>query len=150
MAVTLKDIAKKSGLSISIVSRVLNKKTAKYRISKETEKLVLRTARDLNYRPNQLARGLRLKKTHTIGLVAPDLSNPFFAYIIKSAQGVAHQLGYTLVVCDTDESLPLEVDHVNLLWSKGVDGMVVMPVGQKCQHLETLVKNGVPVVMVDR
>ncbi|MEW6511940.1 MAG: LacI family DNA-binding transcriptional regulator [Bacteroidota bacterium] len=150
MAVTLKDIAKKSGLSVSIVSRVLNKKTVKYRISRETEKLVLKTARELNYRPNQLARGLRLKKTHTIGLVAPDLSNPFFAYIIKSAQSTAHSLGYSLVVCDTDEDLQLEIEHVNLLWSKGVDGLMVMPVGQKSQHLDTLLKNGMPLVLVDR
>jgi LacI family transcriptional regulator len=150
LAVTLRDIAKKSGLSVSIVSRVLNKKSATYRISKETERLVVRTARDLNYRPNQLAVSLRLKRSHTIGLVAPDLSNPFFAYIIKSAQGVAHGFGYTLVVCDTDESLQLEKDHVDMLQSKGVDGLVVMPVGQRAQHFESVIKNGLPVVMVDR
>jgi LacI family transcriptional regulator len=150
MVVTLKDIARKSGLSISIVSRVLNKKSTKYRISKGTEKLVLRTAKELNYRPNQLAVGLRLKKTHTIGLIAPDLSNPFFAAIIKSAQIVAHELGYSLIVCDTDENVQLEIEHLNLLWSKGVDGLVVMPVGQKYHHLETLISNGIPMVMVDR
>lgn len=150
MRVTLKDIAYKSGFSTSIVSRVLNKKSAAYRISKETEKRVLKTAKELNYRPNQLAVGLRLKKTHTLGLIAPDLSNPFFAYIIKSAQRVAHQFGYTLVVCDTDENLQLEIDHVNMLWNKGIDGLVIMPVGQKSAHLEALVKEGAPVVVVDR
>jgi LacI family transcriptional regulator len=150
MAVTLKDIARRSGVSISIVSRVLNKKTARYRISRDTEKIVLKTARELNYRPNQLARGLRLKKTHTIGLVAPDLSNPFFAYIIKSAQTAAHQTGYSLVVCDTDEDLKLEIEHVSLLQSKGVDGLIVMPVGQKFQHFESLVNHHVPIVLVDR
>jgi LacI family transcriptional regulator len=148
--ITLKDIARKAGLSTTIVSRVLNKKGAKYRISKETEKRVLKTAKDLNYRPNQLAVGLRLKKTQTIGLIAPDLSNPFFAYIIKSAQRGAHQLGYTLIVCDTDEDLQLEIEHVNMLWSKGVDGLIIMPVGQKCHHLEALVKDGPPMVIVDR
>src|SRR5512143_129349 len=124
MPVTLKDIARRSGLSVSLVSRVLNKKSTKYRISKESEKLVLRTAKELNYRPNQLAVGLRLKKSHTIGLIAPDLSNPFFASIIKSAQVVAHELGYSLIVCDTDENVQLEIEHVNLLWGKGVDGLV--------------------------
>jgi len=150
MAVTLKDIAERSGTSVTLVSRVLNKKAATYRISRQTEQLVLKTAKELKYRPNQLAVGLRLKKTHTLGLIAPDLSNPFFAYIIKSAQSVAHTMGYTLVVCDTDENLQLEIDHVSLLWSKGIDGLVVMPVGQKFGHLENLLMNGVPIVMVDR
>jgi len=150
MAVTLYDIAKASGISVSTVSRILNKKTVKHRISKETEKLVLKTARELNYRPNQLARGLRLKKTHTIGLVAPDISNPFFAYLVKSIQSVAHKLGYSVVVCDTNEDLSLEVEHTSLLVSKGVDGLIVMPVGQKCSHLEALVKSGTPLVVVDR
>ena len=150
MPVTLKDIARRSGLSVSLVSRVLNKKSTKYRISKESEKLVLKTAKELNYRPNQLAVGLRLKKSHTIGLIAPDLSNPFFASIIKSAQVVAHELGYSLIVCDTDENVQLEIEHVNLLWGKGVDGLVVMPVGQKYLHLEAVINAGVPVVMVDR
>lgn len=150
MAVTLHDIALKSGISISTVSRILNKKSAKYRISKETEKTVLKTAKELNYRPNQLARGLRLKKTHTIGLIAPDIANPFFALIIKGVQTQAHQLGYSLVVCDTDEDLALEIEHVNLLYSKGVDGFIVMPVGQKFQHLQFLLDNGIPLVLVDR
>jgi LacI family transcriptional regulator len=150
MAVTLKDIAQKSGLSVSIVSRVLNRKSRTYRISAETERRVLKTARELNYRPNQLARGLRLKKTHTVGLVAPDLSNPFFAAIIKSAQKVAHQLGYTLVVCDTDEDLQLEIEHVNMLHSKGVDGLIVLPVGQRSSHFDFLLKQSVPLVIVDR
>src|SRR5574341_255528 len=150
MSATIHDIAKKAGISVSTVSRVLNKKTAKYRISRETEKHILKAARELNYRPNQLARGLRLKKTQTIGLVAPDVSNPFFANIIKSIQSAAHKLGYSLVVCDTDENLELEIEHLDLLWSKGVDGLIVMPVGQKFQHLEQFLKDGVSLVLLDR
>jgi LacI family transcriptional regulator len=150
LRITLKDIARKSGFSVSIVSRVLNKKSAKYRISKETENRVLKTAKELNYRPNQLARGLRLKRTHTLGLVAPDLSNPFFASIIKSAQVVAHGLGYSLVVCDTDENVQMEIEHVNLLYNKGVDGMIVLPVGQRNSHLTFFVEHDVPLVLVDR
>lgn len=150
MAVTLNDIAKMSGLSVSTVSRVLNKKTQKYRISKEVEKIVLKAARELNYRPNQLARGLRLRKTHTIGLVAPDLSNPFFAQIVKTIQTELHKLGYSLVVCDSDENPELEVEHTGLLCSKGVDGLIVMPVGQEYRHFQSLLEDGIPLVMVDR
>lgn len=150
MATTLGDIARKAGISVSTVSRVLNKKTANSRISKETEKLVLKTAKELNYQPNQLARGLRLKRTHTLGLVVPDIANPFFACIIKSVQTVSHSLGYSLVVCDTNEDLALEVEHANLLLSKGVDGLIVLPVGQKASHLESIIKTGVPLVVADR
>jgi LacI family transcriptional regulator len=150
MAVTLHDIARQSGVSVSTVSRVLNKKSVNSRISAQTEKLILKTAKELNYRPNQLARGLRLKRTHTIGLVVPDIANPFFAYIIKSVQTVSHKLGYTLVVCDTDENLPLEVEHTQMLCSKGVDGLIVLPVGQKFAHLEVLLRNRIPLVVVDR
>lgn len=150
MSATIHDIARKAGISVSTVSRVLNHKTANYRISKKTEALVLKVAKELNYQPNQLARGLRLKKTQTIGLVAPDLSNPFFAYVIKSIQNIAHGLGYSLVVCDTNESLEMEIEHLNLLRSKGVDGLIIMPVGQKPQHIAALLKEGLPMVLMDR
>jgi LacI family transcriptional regulator len=150
MRVTLNDIAKKAGISISTVSRVLNKHSSKYRISRETERRVQTAARELNYRPNQLARGLRLRKTHTVGLMVPDISNPFFAYIIRSIQGKAHDAGYSLVVCDTNEDLDLEVEHTKLLYSKGVDGLIVMPVGRDYHHLEEVIKNGVPLVVMDR
>ncbi len=150
MAVTLDDIARKSGTSVSTVSRVLNKKSAKYRISPVTEKRILKTAKELNYSPNQLARSLRLKRSHTIGLIVPDISNPFFACLIRSIQISAHQLGYSLLVCDTNEEVPLEIEHVRLLCSKGVDGLIVLPVGQKSAHLEALLKSGPPLVIVDR
>jgi LacI family transcriptional regulator len=150
MAITLDDIAKRSGLSISTVSRVINKKTKKYRISRKVELLVQKAAKELNYRPNQLARSLRLKKTQTIGLVAPDISNPFFAEIIKTIQSGLHQLKYSLVVCDSDENIELEIEHTNLLFSKGVDGLIVMPVGRQYNHFQFMLENGVPVVTVDR
>ncbi|HAV24210.1 MAG TPA: LacI family transcriptional regulator [Bacteroidetes bacterium] len=147
---TIADIAKKAGASVTTVSRVLNQKAGKYRISKTTAKRILKTAEELNYRPNQLARSLRLKKTHSIGLIVPDISNPFFAYVTRSIQRAAHRLGYSLVVCDTDENLPLEVEHLGFLVSKGVDGLIIMPVGQEYSHLESLVHDSLPMVLVDR
>lgn len=150
MAATLEDIARKAGLSVSTVSRVLNKVAGKNRISAQTEKLVLKAARDLKYRPNQLARGLRLKKTQTIGLIVPDISNPFFAHVIRSVQTNAHRQGYSLVVCDTNEDLVMEIDHINLLVDKGIDGLILLPVGQKSEHIVRLNVENVPFVLVDR
>src|SRR5690554_6228227 len=124
MAVTLNDIAEQAGVSVSTVSRVLNKKASKYRISRETEAAILEAARNLKYRPNQIARGLRLNKTNTLGIIAPDISNPFFAYVIKRVQNVAHHLGYSVVVCNTDENLEQEIEHVNVMYRNRVDGLI--------------------------
>ncbi len=150
MSVTLNDIAEKAGVSVSTVSRVLNKKAGKYRISADTEAKITKTARELKYRPNAIARGLRLKRTNTIGLIAPDVSNPFFAYIIKRVQNIAHGLGYSLVVCNTDENLAQEVEHVNLLHRNRVDGLIAMPVGQAYGHFADWLDKGIPLVLLDR
>jgi len=150
MAVTLSDIAAKVGVSVSTVSRVLNSKASDYRISPETESLILRAAEELRYRPNQIARGLRLKKTNTMGLVTPDVSNPFFAHIIKAVQHAAHGLGYSLVVCNTDEDINLELEHVNLLFRNRVDGLIAMPVGQRKEHFQDWLEKGRPLVLLDR
>lgn len=150
MAITLNDIAERAGVSVSTVSRVLNKKAGKYRISADTEERIIKTARDLKYRPNQIARGLRLKKTNTLGLIAPDVSNPFFAHIIKRVQNVAHGMGYSLIVCNTDENLDQEIEHVNLLYRNRVDGLIAMPVGQEYAHFYEWLEKGRPLVLLDR
>ncbi len=150
MTATLSDIAQRAGVSVSTVSRVLNRKGTKHRISADTESLVLRAAKDLNYSANHLARGLRLKKTNTIGLIAPDISNPFFAQVIKRVQKIAHGLGYSLVVCNSDENLDLETEQVGLLYRRRVDGLIAMPVGQQSSHFAEWIGGDVPLVMVDR
>ncbi len=147
---TLNDIAERAGVSVSTVSRVLNKKAQRYRISPETEQRILKAAKELSYRPNDLARGLRLRKTNTIGLIAPDVSNPFFAYIIKRVQGVAHSMGYSLIVCNTDENLEQEIAHLNLLLRNRVDGLIAMPVGLRHEHYEDCVDKEIPLVLLDR
>ncbi len=150
MAVTLNDIAQLAGVSVSTVSRVLNNKAAEYRISPDTEEAILQAAQRLKYRPNQIARGLRLKRTNTLGVVAPDVSNPFFAYIIKRVQNIAHNLGYSILVCNTDENLDQEIEHVNMLYRNRVDGLIAMPVGQDFRHFAEWLDKGRPVVLLDR
>jgi LacI family transcriptional regulator len=150
MAATLNDVALQAGVSISTASRVLTGQAAKFRISPDTERAVREAAAALRYRANHLARGLRLQKTHTIGVVVPDLSNPFFAHIVKRIQGAAHGHGYSLVVCNTDESLDLEVEQVRLLHRRRVDGLIALPVGQRYDHFEDWMGTGVPLVLVDR
>lgn len=150
MAVTLRDISCKAGVSISTASRVLNGKTEKYRISQQTQLRVRKAAEQLAYRPNQLARGLRLKKTHTIGLVVPDISNPFFAYVARIIQIQAYQAGYSLFVCNTDENQLTEIEQIELLLSHKLDGIIIMPVGIKYEHIYRLVSEHIPFVLIDR
>lgn len=150
MTSKLADIAEHTGLSISTVSRVINGHTRKYRISNKTKDLILSAANELNYRPNALARGLRLKKTHSIGLVVPDISNPFFAYVTRIIQNYAHSSGYSLIVCNTDENIESEKEQIELLLSKGVDGFIIMPVGVEFSHIEELLNENYPMVLLDR
>jgi LacI family transcriptional regulator len=150
MSVTLKDIAVKAGVSVSIVSRILNNQAKKYRISPVTEARVLKAARELNYRPNQLARGLRMKKTHTIGLIVPDISNPFFAHIARVIQKQAYQEGYSLLVCNTDENINTEMEQIDIMRSRRLDGFIIMPVGVTHDHIDDLLANTIPLVLLDR
>jgi len=147
---TLQGIADQSGLSVTTISRVLSGQASRYRISKETEVTVRKLAKDSSFVPNQLARGLRLKKTLTIGLVIPDISNPCYA-------GIAHQVlvgirkyGYSVILCDSQDDTGLEVQSLALLQSRGVEGVVLCPTGRSSQHLAPFVGGRLPIVLVDR
>ena len=147
---TLQGIADQSGLSVTTISRVLSGQASRYRISKETEVTVRKLAKDSSFVANQLARGLRLKKTLTIGLVIPDISNPFYA-------GIAHQVivgtrkyGYSVILCDSQDDTGLEVQSLALLQSRGVEGVVLCPTGRSIQHLAPFVGGRLPIVLVDR
>src|SRR5574340_927506 len=147
---TLQRIADQSGLSVTTVSRVLSGQASRYRISKATELAVRKLAKEFSFVPNQLARGLRLKKTLTIGLVIPDISNPFFA-------GIAHQVivgtrkhGYSVILCDSQDNTELEVQSLALLQSRSVEGVVLCPTGQSAEHLAAFVGGRLPLVLVDR
>jgi LacI family transcriptional regulator len=138
MLVTLNDIALKAGVSITTVSRVLNHKHEKYRISTETKKRVLKAADELDYRPNLLARGLRLKRTHTIGIVVPDISNPFFSDITKAVESAAAQYGYSIILCNTDYNIEKEKKYMSILKSYNVDGILLVPTNSKDKYFKSL------------
>ncbi|HHE55253.1 MAG TPA: LacI family transcriptional regulator [Caldithrix abyssi] len=147
---TLKIIAEKTGVSVTTVSRVLNGQATRYRISKETSEKIYKCAKELHYTPDSLARGLRLKRTHIIGLIIPDISNPFFATIAYNIEVEARKAGYSIMLCDSEENTELEIESIKLLQSRKVDGLLICPVGQKSEHLERLHNEGIPLVIVDR
>ncbi|MBN1126497.1 MAG: LacI family DNA-binding transcriptional regulator [Sedimentisphaerales bacterium] len=147
---TLQTIAERLHLSVSTVSRVLNGKSNQYRISSRTQQAVRDMACQLDFKPNQLARSLRLRKTQTLGLVIPDISNPFFAQIARSVEIEARRHRYSIILCDTQESTELEIESVRLLRSREVEGLILLPVGQQSKHLTNLQTEDFPVVIVDR
>jgi LacI family transcriptional regulator len=150
MSSTLKDIALKTGVSVSTVSRVLHDNSKKYKISEKTQDRVKKAAKDLGYRINTLARGLRLQKTNEIGLIVPDISNPFFSAVIKSIAGELRKGGYNFIVYDTDEDISIERSAIKSLLEKRVDGLIIASVGQEFSHIQKIRDANIPLVMIDR
>lgn len=142
------DIAKKAGVSKATVSMVLNKRDQS--ISEETKKKILTLAEELNYIPNSLARGLSTKKTGTIGIILPDITNPFFSSIARAIEDGANSLGYNVIFCNTDNEIDKEVEYIKLLISKIVDGVIFIAGGESSSSVEMLKSNNIPFVLVDR
>jgi len=100
--------------------------------------------------PDQLARALRTKRTNTIGLVIPDISNPFFSTIARNIEIQARKIGTAIILSDSQEETQLEIESLRLLQSRKVDGLIVCPVGEECEHLKSIKISGLPLVIIDR
>lgn len=153
MRVTIKDVAKKSGFSITSVSLVLNNKETK--IPDSSRQLILSAAEELGYRPNRLAVGLLKKKTKLLGLVIPDNSNMFFSELSKSVEIAARKRGYSLIYGNTSDVYSRDYEYLKLFVDHQVDGIVItksshLPEKEDIRNLEFLQKNNVPFVVVDR
>ena len=146
----LKEVAARAGTSIPTASRVLNGLGDEYRISRRTQELVRDAAKELNFSPNMLAKSLRLGSTRTVGLVLPDVGNPFFAAIARAVSLEAHARGYSVVLCDTGDDTSREIELLEVILNRRPDGLVVVPVGQKWSHLQRFESAETPLVLVDR
>lgn len=144
------DIAEKSGYSITTVSRVLNGKAEKYRISISTQEKIKSIASDLNYIPNEFARNLRTGKSQTIALIVPSLKNPFFAEIASVINLEARKSQYITLIGDSDDNIIIEREEVKQLSSRNIDGMIIVPCGNEYDHLLNLKKAGTPLICIDR
>lgn len=146
----IRDLAEVLGLSTTTVSRVLNGKAISYRISDKTQERVLKAAKDYKYSPNKIARGLKLSKTDTLGLIIPDISNPFFSDIASSIEREAHNKGYSLILCDSNEDQKMENELIELLRSHKVDGIIIAPIGTDYENIKQTYNSGMPLVVIDR
>ena len=145
----LSDIAHKTGLSITTISRVINGKADLYRISKKSQEIVQNAVKELGYRPNIFAQGLRKNYTKTIGLLLPSFENPFFASIAACVIREAAKSGYSVIVLDTRESADEEKRALDNLKNRKVDGIAMVPCGYEVEALEELDKE-IPIVLIDR
>jgi LacI family transcriptional regulator len=121
-AASIYDVAREARVSVFTVSAVVNHKS---HVGKKLRDRVDAAIRKLNYRPNLLARGLAKQKTHTIGMIVPDIANPFFPMVVRGAEDAAQKRGYNLLLCNSDDSQAKEESALELLLSKRVDGILL-------------------------
>ncbi|MGF1637271.1 MAG: LacI family DNA-binding transcriptional regulator [Cyclobacteriaceae bacterium] len=147
---SLNDIALKLGVSKTLVSLVLNGKARENRISEELIGKVEQVARELNYKPNQMARGLRLGKSHTLGLIVADISNQFFGRISRAIEDEAERHGYTMIFCSSDEAPQRLEKQIAILRDKQVDGLIITPTEGSEAMIKQLQEDHFPFVLLDR
>jgi LacI family transcriptional regulator len=145
MAATIRDVARLAGVSQSSVSRAL---AAPDRVRPGTRERVQRAVAQLGYHPSRIARGLSTGRTGTIGLVVPDIANPFFPGIVKAAQRRARDFGLSVLLADSDEDPGTEMDLVRML-TKQVDGFVLCAPRAADDELRS-VRDDIPVVLLNR
>jgi len=148
--VSISDIAKSLGVSKTLVSLVINNKGDKHGISLETQSKVLEKIEELNYKPNTLARGFRTGKTNTIGLIVSDISNRFYSRIARKIEDKAWEIGYSVVICSTDENIEKENKQINLLIDRQIDGLIISSSQQHPEVFKQMQKSDFPHVLIDR
>ena len=146
---TLKDVAREADVSVSTVSRALNDSD---KVHPDTKAHVKAVAEELGYMPSRVARRLRLEggKASLLGLVIPDIQNPFFADVTRGVEDVAQEHGYALILSNSDEDADKQRLALEILQTEDVDGVIVPPVGTDDPAIRQLLDSGIAVVCVDR
>ncbi|MHB1346067.1 MAG: LacI family DNA-binding transcriptional regulator [Candidatus Humimicrobiaceae bacterium] len=144
--INIKYLAKVADVSPSTVSRALRGDPS---ANKKTADRILKIARDLNYYPNLLAKGLRDKKTKTIGIILNDLKNPLYYETIKVIGDTLNDLDYTMILCDSNYDLKLERKNIINMLSKGVDGIIISPVNIKSENITLIMEEDLKTVYID-
>lgn len=147
--VTIYDIAEKLNITASSVSRALNNSSY---VKESTKKLILKTAEELNYKPNTIASNLRKGKSKTIGVVVPRVNQNFFANVIAGIEDITYKQGYNLIICQSNEFYEKEVQCVNTLINQHVDCLVIsVSIDTKnYKHLHNAINHGIQLIQFDR
>ena len=147
MSVSLRDVAKKAQVSVGTVSNVLNRPEV---VAPATLARVKATIKELGFVPNGFARHLRAGFSRTIGLVVPDVANPFFTEVARGVEDAASKRDYAVFLCNSDESSVKEDRYVNVLFEQQVRGVLITPSDLKSDRLEAMRDRGISVTLLDR
>jgi LacI family transcriptional regulator len=145
--VTIQDVARSANVSTATVSRVLNGKAT---VDPRLAARVRAAVEELGYRPNVLAKGLRTAATTVLGVIVPDIENPFLTAVVRGIEDAAQISGYSVVLCNSDEDVEKEARYVNVLLDQRVCGVILAPASEERSDVGALVERHVPVVAVDR
>ena len=146
MAATIKDIARETGLSLATISKYINGGN----LREKNRVAIERAIKKLDYHVNEYARGLKSKKSRTVGMVLPELSNLFNMKIVSVIERILQEQGYSIIICDSQNNLEQEARSVEFLLSKQVDGIINIPMGNSSSHLAPAVEHQIPILLLDR
>lgn len=146
IAATIKDVAKYTGLSIATISKYINGGN----VLEDNRTLIDNAIKELDFKVNEIARGLKTNKTMTIGVLIPDLENIFCTSIVSNIENILIQQGYSTIICDYKQDPKLEKEKFSFLVNKMVDGIITMPLGSNADGVEDVIKRNIPVVLIDR
>lgn len=146
MASTLKDVARATGLSIATISKYLNGVAVKERNRIAIDKAV----KELDFRINEIARGLKTNRTMTIGVLIPELENIFSTAIVSNIENILMQHGYSTILCDYKSNPVIEAEKAEFLINKMVDGIITMPYYAQTDSIKRIMDKGIPVILIDR
>lgn len=147
MAVTIKDVAREAGVSVGTASQALRDSPA---VRETTRRRVLAVSKRLRYQPSALARGLVTRRTHTVGLLISDISNPFFIRAVRAVEDAAQKNGYNVILCNTDEDPSKETQYLRVLVEKRVDGIILATTAGSLQAVRDVRWRRIPLVLFDR
>ncbi|PLS18758.1 LacI family transcriptional regulator [Bacillus sp. M6-12] len=143
---TIKDVSRMTGISTGTVSRYLNG----YKVKKANEVKIKEAIQELDYKVNQMARGLKTNKSYTIGVLIPSITDIFTNQVIEGMEETLDKENYSLIVCNSRQCLKTEEEKIRFLKEKRVDGIIMMPVSNQGQHVQEIIDDGTPVILIDR
>ena len=145
--VTIREVAQRAGVSISTVSRVVNNSAP---VNQPIRDRVLQAIEALGYTPDKSAQALKKQKTGIIGVIIPDISNPFFSLMVRGVERAARSYDYSVIICDTNNELELENDAIDILVHERAEGVVLTSNEQRNDKINRLLRRNIPVVAADR
>jgi DNA-binding LacI/PurR family transcriptional regulator len=146
---SMSDVAKKAGVSVATVSRVLNNSSS---VNDATRSKILKAIKELNYQPNRVAKRLRSKSvsSNLIGVLIPDIQNPFYVDVLRGIEDVASSNNYAIIMCNFGQDQEKERMYLEILQSESIDGLIAAPASENDPQLKKMLSNGLPIVCVDR